>query len=215
MNNDNTIVLSTDEKTGIQALETINPPKPMQASSPVKIEFEYKRHGTLCLTPSFNIKTGCIDTYTIAETRDEKDFAGHVSNTVKNALLNHKYIILVMDQLNTHKSETLVKLLAFFNGVTEDLGKKGESGVLKSMKTRQVFLEDTSHNVRIIYTPKHCSWLNQVEIWFGVLARKLLKGLSCKSKDELKKHIEEFITYFNLHLAKPYKWTYEGKALKV
>jgi len=214
INDKNTAVYSIDEKTGIQALETINPSKAVRAGSPEKIEFEYTRHGTLCLTPSFNVQTGCVDIYTIGETRDENDFADHVRKTLEAHSAQGKNMVLVMDQLNTHKSESLVKLFAEKNGITDDLGKKRKSGILTSMKSRQAFLEDTSHKIRIVYTPKHCSWLNQVEIWFGVLSRKLLKRLNCKSKDELRKCIEDFIQYFNENLAKPYQWTYAGKALK-
>ncbi len=209
-----TLVYSTDEKTGMQALETINPSKGTLPGSPEKIEFEYTRHGTLCLIPSFNVKTGSVDAYTISESRDENDFADHIRKTMEDVAKRVNKTVWVMDQLNTHKSETLVRLFAEYNGITAELGQKGMSGILKSMKTRQEFLEDKSHRVRIVYTPKHCSWLNQVEIWFGILSRKLLKRLSCKSKDELRHHIEEFIEYFNEHLAKPYQWTYAGKALK-
>ena len=214
-NSSHTIVYSTDEKTGIQALETIHEVKKVKAGSPEKREYEYSRHGTLCLTPSFNVRTGRIDSYTIAETRDENDFASHIRKTLEFAVGQGKDIVWVMDQLNTHKSETLVRLFAEYNGIKDELGVKGKSGILKSMETRKAFLEDKSHSIRIVYTPKHCSWLNQVEIWFGILTRKLLKRLSCLSKEDLRKHIEEFIEYFNEELAKPYKWTYAGKALKV
>lgn len=210
-----TAVYSTDEKTGIQALEAITPTKPVEAGSVAKQEYEYIRHGTLCLIPSFNVKAGTVDSYTISETRDENDFSGHIRKTLAAAVKKNKNVVWVMDQLNTHKSESLVRLFAEYNGINDDLGQKGKSGILKSMATRKAFLEDKSHEIRIVYTPKHCSWLNQVEIWFGILSRKLLKRLSCKSKDELRTHLEEFIEYFNKHLAKPYRWTYEGKALKV
>lgn len=212
--NSHTEVLCVDEKTGIQALEFINPTKPVKEGSVMKVEFEYKRHGTLCLTPTFNVKTGCIDFYTISETRDENDFVTHIRQTLELATFTGKDIIWIMDQLNTHKSESMVRLIAEICGITEDLGVKGKSGILESMKTRMEFLEDPSHKVRIVFTPKHCSWLNQVEIWFGVLSRKLLKRLSCESKDKLREKIEGFIKYFNENLAKPYRWTYEGKPLK-
>lgn len=210
---DDIIVYSIDEKTGIQALEKIHPTKGVLPGSPVKIEYEYYRHGTLSLTPSFNIATGCIDVYTIAETRNEMDFSIHIKHTIENSD-KKKQVIFIMDQLNTHKSESLVRLLAKVNGFTGDLGTKGKIGILKSMKTRQEFLEDTDQRVRIIFTPKHCSWMNQIEIWFGVLSRKLLARLSCKSQASLQKYIERFITFFNETLAKPYRWTYAGKALK-
>ena len=83
------------------------------------------------------------------------------------------------------------------------------------MKTRKEFLEDESHCIRIIYTPKHSSWLNQIEIWFGILSRKILgRRASFKSVKELEDKILDFIEYYNTNLAKPFKWSYAGKILK-
>ncbi len=87
----------------------------------------------------------------------------------------------------------------------------GKSGVLNTRHTRAAFLADTTHRVRFVYTPKHSSWLNQVEIWFSVLSRRLLRRSSFKSLDELRRAIEKFIAYFNEVLAKPYRWTYRGR----
>lgn len=210
-----TTVYSVDEKTGIQALEFIHPSKPVKAGSPEKIEFEYKRNGTLCLIPSFNVSTGKIDEFKIGETRNEQDFAEHIRRSIEKSPTSK--VIFVADQLNIHKSETLVRLIAKeceINLSEKDFGTKGKSGILKSQKTRMKFLTKTEHRIRFCYTPKHCSWLNQVEIWFGVLSRKLLKRSSFSTLDELETKICDFIDYFNKHLAKPYRWTYQGKALK-
>ncbi len=173
----------------------------MKQGFPESIEFEYKRHGTLCLTPSFNILTGKIDYHTIAETRDENDFADHIKNTV--ALAADASWIFVSDQLNTHKSESLVRFISEACELKDDLGVKGKSGILQSMDSRMEFLSNEAHRIRFVYTPKHCSWLNQVEIWFGILSRKLLKRGSFKSKDELQNKMNNFIEYFNERLAKP------------
>ena len=173
---------NVDEKTGIQALERIHDKKPMKQGLPESIEFEYKRHGTLCLTPSFNILTGKIDYHTIAETRNESDFADHIKNTV--SLAPEASWIFVSDQLNTHKSESLVRFISEACELKDDLGVKGKSGILQSMDSRMEFLSNEAHRIRFVYTPKHCSWLNQVEIWFGILSRKMLKRGSFKSKDE-------------------------------
>jgi transposase len=204
-------VVSTDEKTSIQALERIAPTKPPRPGQVERFEFEYKRHGTQCLTANFEVATGKILAPTIAATRDESDFAEHIANLVDTD--PDGTWIIVADQLNTHMSETLVRLVAERCGLDDDLGSKGQSGVLESMKTRAEFLRDRSHRIRFVYTPKHCSWLNQVEIWFSILARRVLKRGSFASREDLRDRILAFIDYFNAVLAKPFRWTYSGKAL--
>lgn len=130
-------------------------------------------------------------------------------NQHPDALKTH----LVMDCLNTHQSEALVRIVAALEEKPPELGEKGKSGILKSMKTRSEFLRDHSHRLVIHFTPKHCSWLNQIEIWFSILVRKLLRRSSFNSKAQLKSRILEFVDYFNHTMAKPFKWTYKGKPL--
>ena len=134
---------------------------------------------------------------------------------VKPSIYLHKVNgYLYFDQLNTHKSESLVRWVAQVCNIQSDLGEKGKSGILKNMDTRMDFLSNPDHRIRFIYTPKHCSWLNQVEIWFSILARKLLNRSSFTSTKHLKQRLDNFIQYFNENLAKPFKWTYQGKILQ-
>ncbi len=207
------IVVSTDERTGIQALERLFPTLPMKPGSIERREFEYKRHGTLCLIGNFVVATGEVYRSTIGETRTEVDFVAHIAQTV--ASRPDAGWVFVADQLNTHASEGLVRFVAKACGITEDLGVKGKSGILKSVKTRKRFLSDAAHRIRFVFTPRHCSWMNQVEIWFSILSRRLLRRGSFTGKAELQERLEAFIEYFNKVLAKPFKWTYAGKPLTV
>lgn len=206
-------LISIDEKTGIQALERIHPAHPAKPGQVERVEFEYQRHGTQALIANFEVATGKVICPTVQDTRTETDFLAHLQQTVKHD--PQGTWIFIADQLNTHKSASLVTWIAKECGMTEDLGEKGKTGVLQNMASRADFLQDGSHRIRFIYTPKHCSWLNQVEIWFGILSRRLLKRGQFKSTDELKGRILKFIEFFNETLAKPFRWTYIGKPLAV
>ena len=139
-----------------------------------------------------------------------RDAALHFQKVVKSDPKAKKWR-LIMDNLNTHQSETLVRWIAEMEGVTEEeLGVKGKSGILMSMQTRAAFLHDERHFVVFYYTPKHASWMNQVEIWLSILVRKLLKRGNFTSLDDLRDHILAFIAYYNSTMAKPIKWTYTG-----
>jgi transposase len=204
-------VISTDEKTGIQALERLHPTRPMEPGKPEAQEFEYIRHGTQALIGNFEVATGQVISPTVGDTRTEDDFVGHIRTTVE-ADPEAEWVFIV-DQLNTHKSAGLVRLIAELCGVEAELGVKGHSGILKNMDSRAAFLRDTDHRIRLVYTPKHCSWLNQIEIWFGTLTRRLLKRGRFSSQEDLKQRILAFIEFFNETLAKPFRWTYIGKPL--
>lgn len=204
-------LVSVDEKTGIQALERIHPTHPMESGKPEAVEFEYERHGTQALIANFEVATGKMLSPSIGDTRTEADFAAHINTTIETDPQGRW--VFICDQLNTHKSESLVKLVAHLCGIKESLGIKGKSGILHNLDSRAAFLADKSHRIRFVYTPKHCSWLNQVEIWFGILTRRLLKRGNFTSTEELKQRILAFIDFFNETLAKPFRWTYIGKPL--
>lgn len=206
-------VVSTDEKTGIQALERKHPTRPMSPGQVERREFEYIRHGTQTLIANFEVARGLIVAPSLGPTRTEQDFAAHIEQTV--ATDPDATWIFIVDQLNTHQSETLVRLVARRCQLEDDLGRKGQSGILKSMPSRAAFLQDTGHRIRFVYTPKHTSWLNQIEIWFSILVRRLLKRASFTSTKELRSRILAFIDYFNAALAKPFKWTYAGRPLQI
>jgi hypothetical protein len=205
-------VISTDEKTGMQALEHLYEAKPVRPGLIERIEFEYIRHGTLALIANFDVVTGKVISPSIGPTRTEEDFVAHVRKTIDNDPF--AAWIFVTDQLDTHRSAKLVELIAQQCGLEEPLGIKGKEGILKSKATRKEFLADETHRIRFVYTPRHCSWLNQVEIWFSILARRLLKRASFVSTEDLKSRVLQFIAYFNSVLAKPFRWTYTGRPLQ-
>jgi hypothetical protein len=204
-------VVSTDEMTGIQALERAAPTLPARPGQVERREFEYVRHGTQCLIANWDVVQGRLVAPTVGPTRTEADFAAHIAHTI--ATDPDAEWVFVADQLNTHQSESLVRLVAERIDYPADLGVKDKAGILQSMPTRAMFLSDPTHRLRFVYTPKHCSWLNQVEIWFSILVRKLLRRGNFRSTDDLRERILAFIAYFNQTMAKPFQWTYTGRPL--
>jgi transposase len=208
-----THTLSVDEMTGIQALERIAVTLPMHPGQQELQEFEYKRNGTLTLIGNFHVVTGEMIAPTLGPTRTEEDFVRHIDQTIR--IDPEARYVFVVDNLNIHQSAGLVRLVARLCGIEEDLGKKGVRGVLKSQKSRQEFLSELNHRIRFVYLPKHTSWLNQIEVIFGVVMRKVIRRGNFKSVEDLRSKLLAFLTYFNEVFAKPFQWTYTGRPLQV
>lgn len=205
-------VVSTDELTGVQALERKHSGLPLAPGKVERREFEYIRHGTRAFILSRDVVSGQLIAPSGGPTRTEADFLNHVQGVVATdpAVIRWHFVV---DNLNTHQSTSLVQWVAAKSALDIDLGQKGACGILHTQASRATFLSDPSHQVVFHYTPKHCSWLNQIEIWLSILVRKLLKRGSFLSVEDLKAKVLTFIDYYNRTMAKPFKWTYQGKPL--
>jgi transposase len=199
------LVICCDEKTGMQILERKAPTKPAQAGRRERREHEYIRHGTQVLINSLAVATGQI-AWTIGTTRKATDFVTHLQQAYQR-LPRMKRYDWVMDNLNTHWSLDICRLVARWCNVPFEPQK------LTKGPQRRAFLSDPSHWHVFHFTPKHGSWLNQAELFFGVLHRRFLVRGSFSSAKDFVRRLERFLKDYNACHAHPYRWTYTGEPL--
>lgn len=205
-------VVSTDELTGVQALERAAPGVPLAPGQVERREWEYKRHGTRAFILNRDVVTGEVFAPSVGPTRTEDDFLAHIQATVASDPTVTRWHFVV-DNLDTHRSASLVRFVAEQDDLTLELGVKGKAGILHNRQTRAAFLSDPTHSIVFHYTPVHASWMNQIEIWFSILTRKVLRRGSFSSIEDLVTKVLAFIDYYNRTMAQPFKWTYQGKPL--
>ncbi|MFO1044908.1 MAG: transposase [Planctomycetaceae bacterium] len=205
-----THTVCVDEMTSLQANERCDKTKPALPGKIAKEEFNYLRHGTVCMTANWDVVTGQLLAPTLSDTRDNHDFAKHIEQMIATDPSGNW--VIVLDNLNTHCSEQLVRLIASQLGIDQStLGVVKKYGSLKDMQTRRTFLSDPTHRIRFVYLPKHSSWLNQIEIIFGVISRRVLRHGNFTSKDDLIDKLKRFMVYFNETSARTMNWTYTGR----
>jgi DDE superfamily endonuclease len=199
------LVLCCDEKTGMQVLDRIAPPQLPRPGIPAKQEFEYVRLGTRTMITTFAVPTG-ETIWDVGPTRTNLDFRAHVLRVALHYPEMKKFD-WVVDNLNTHMSLDLCEMMAYLNGVPFEPKK------LKRQAERRAFLSDAEHKHVFHYLPRHGSWLNQVELFFSVVARQFLRGAEFKSVEEFEERLRWYMEEYNREKAHPYRWTYTGEPL--
>jgi transposase len=193
------VTISFDEKTGMQAKERIFPDQPMRPGQPARLEFEYKRHGTLTLLAAMVVQTGEI--LAVTRTNRTNETTAKVLADLINQVMSrgHERIHVILDQLNTHWSVDLVHTVARLCGLPIPAHPEIKTGA-----QRRAWLRRPDKAIVFLYTPKHASWLNPIEIWFGVLSKKVLRRGSFRSTTDLDTQVQRFVEYYNQKLAHPY-----------
>lgn len=199
------LVICCDEKTGMQILERKYPTQRREPGTPEKREFEYIRHGTRALITSFAVPTGEL-VWNLGLTRTSEDFAKHIDK-VATQFRQFNRFDWVVDNLNTHWSLTVCESIAALSEVSF------EPRQLQTGAQRRAFLTDPTHKQVFHFTPKHGSWLNQVEWWFSVLSRRFLKRGDFASATDFEFRLGAYVEAYNARYAHPYRWTYTGQPL--
>ena len=199
------LVLCCDEKTGMQVLDRVAPTRPPAPGRPERREFEYIRLGTRTMITTFVVPTGEV-VWDLGPTRTSLDFRAHVLRVAAH-FRDMKRFDWVVDNLNTHQSLELCEVVAYLNG------RPFRPRELKTQEQRRAFLSEPEYRHVFHYTPVHGSWLNQVELFFSVVARQFLKRGDFGSLKEFEERLWAYLAEYNQEKAHPYRWTYTGEPL--
>jgi hypothetical protein len=199
------LVLCCDEKTGMQVLDRVAPTRPAAPGRPERREFEYIRLGTRTMITTFVVPTGEV-VWDLGATRTSLDFRAHVLRVAAH-FRDMKQFDWVVDNLNTHQSLELCEVVAYLNG------RPFRPRELKAQEQRRAFLSEPGYRHVFHYTPVHGSWLNQVELFFSVVARQFLSRGDFGSLKEFEERLRAYLTDYNQEKAHPYRWTYTGEPL--
>ena len=199
------LLICCDEKTGMQILGRKYPTQPAAPGKPEKREFEYIRYGTRALITSFVVPTGEV-IWDLGQTRTSEDFGRHLGHVVTHCR-QFDHFDWVVDNLNTHWSLEVCEYIAALSAVPF-VPRQLQTGA-----QRRAFLTDPTHKHVFHFTPKHGSWLNQVELWFSVLSRRFLRRGDFTGAAEFEQRLLAFLADYNAHHAHPYRWTYTGQPL--
>ena len=189
----------------MQILQRKSPTQPMVPGKPEKREHEYIRHGVRALIASLVVATG-QGVWNLGQSRTSADFAAHLATVVHQLPAMQRYAWGV-ENLTTHWSLDVCRLVAQWCGVP------GVAKALRRGAQRRAFLSDPTHKHVCHFTPNHGSWLNQVELWLSVLARRFLKRGDFNSAQDFATRLEDYLEVYNTHHAHPYRWTYTGQPL--
>jgi putative transposase len=201
--------VSTEEKTGMQAHERAHPTRPLPPGLGERVACEDIRHGTQTVIANVEVATGPVMAPSVGATRTAEDVVGHIERPI--ARDPAAAWVVIVERLNTHQAASLVRFVATQGGIEAHGGVTGKAGMLASRSTRAACLSDPTHHIRLVSTPKHASWWNQVEIWCGILVRRRLKRASFPSVDALRERLFAVIDSFNKTMAKPFTWTDAGR----
>lgn len=193
-----------DECTGLQAKSRLAPDLPPEENQPGKKEFQYRRHGTTDLLAFLNVKNGNVF---------GKCTLNHTTKTLCNIFREQVNFFpadvplhYIMDNLNTHFHNDFCQTVANLSNV--------KYVPLKTGAQRRQWLQKEDKRIVIHFTPFHGSWLNMIEIWFGILNQRCLRNQSFQSVPSIQETIHSFIGTWNQWFAHPFTWTYTGEGLQ-